>query len=419
MNYSYFNTRRERQQHYARNNYINNYYSSTGNFANSVYELLRRTTVEKRSLLSESYLSKIEKNLIDIRIAKGDLMRSLFLYGKNTQLDKMVLSSGYNGTTMNLSELVGSMAAGQGQVALLNNLEKYQRATAEGQHTMNLLLQKLTNGEMRYNIAVASDKGSFSHGKEFSLNLDAIFDLKTQKFNSSGQVDQKNGKYIFDLIVNKEQLEAVLQQGYSKKFNIGQQTRKDLSNSQFRSVLETMVQTSGKGTVLEKMVDTTQWNQQQSIENLSPGDAYERYIAQRFNAQFYLGEKWAHSSYSAAAGGDINFYGTSGKFYMIQAKTFNQSRNLSESYNEIGLRQHSRFDYMYGFQNLTNLNNIESALYAYQDRLLMYAKYGFQDTSFMDNEKTKRVEKSMHNALAEEARQQFMKSFEEDVGWSD
>lgn len=416
MNQNYFQTRKERQIHYSRNNYINNYYSSTGNFANSVYELLRRTTVEKRGILSQSYLSQIEKDLVDIRIAKGDLMRSLFIYGQNTQLDKMVMSNGYQGSTINLSELVGSMGATQGQVDLLNKLEKYQRASAKGQHTMNSILEKLTSGEMRYNIAVASDKGSFSQGKEFSLNLNAIFDLETKKFNQQGQVDQ-NGKHIFDLIVNKDQLQAVLQQGYSKKFNIGQQTRKDLSNNQLRTVLETMGQTSAKGTVLERMIDSQVWNTQQSVESLSPGDAYERYIAQRFNAQYYLGEKWAHSSYSAAAGGDINFYGTSGKFYMIQAKTFNQSRNLLESYNEIGLRKHTRFDYMYGFQNLTNLNNIESALYAYQDRLSMYAKYGFEDTGFMDNLRTKRVEETMYHALVDKAKDKFTSSFEQDVGW--
>lgn len=418
MNQNYFQTRKERSTYYSRNNYINNYYSSTGNFANSVYELLRRTTVEKRSMLSQSYLYQIEKDLVDIRIAKGDLMRSLFVYGQNTQLDKMVMSNGYQGSTINLSELVGSMGASQGQVDLLNKLEKYQRASAKGQHTMNSILEKLTSGEMRYNIAVASDKGSFSQGKEFSLNLNAIFDLETKKFNQQGQVDQ-NGKHIFDLIVNKDQLQAVLQQGYSKKFNIGQQTRKDLSNNQLRTVLEIMGQTSAKGTVLERMIDSQVWNTQQSVESLSPGDAYERYIAQRFNAQYYLGEKWAHSSYSAAAGGDINFYGTSGKFYMIQAKTFNQSRNLLESYNEIGYRKHTRFDYMYGFQNLTNLNNIESALYAYQDRLSMYAKYGFEDTGFMDNLKAKRVEETMYHALVDKAKDQFTSSFEQDVGWID
>ena len=125
--------------------------------------------------------------------------------------------------------------------------------------------------------------------------------------------------------------------------------------------------------------------------------------------------------------GDINFYDTANKFYMIQAKTFNQSKKINERYNDIS--SHSYFDYKYGFQNLTNLGNIENALFAYRDRLKMYSSRDFEDMSFMDNLKRIRVEESMWAALTNEGRREIAKSFsengsksftsswEQDVGW--
>ena len=433
---NYFNTKVERQQYYSTYGQ-NGYYAKSGNFTNSIYELLRRTTVEKRALISQNYLTQIEKDLAEMQKAKKSLMYSLADY--DTKLEGMIRTqvSAVQGRTVSLGDIVGGISDINYQGKLQSKIDAYQKAMAKGQHTMNSVLQGLTGGEMRYNIAVASSSGkTFSKGVEFSLNLNSVLDLETQKFNEKGQIDNKQGKSVFDLVVNKTSLQALLDVGRKKnysnvKFNISQQTRKDLTNKEFTTVLNTVVNSQPANTVLEGMVqsyqrniDANNWEAQQAL-GLSPGDAYERYIAQRYNIQYYLGEKWQHSSYTAAAGGDINFYDTAGKFYMIQAKTFNQSRNVNQKYNEIN--GHSYFDYKYGFQNLTNLGNIENALYAYQNRLLMYKEHGYEDVDFMDNIKRIKVEESMWAALGDQAKKDIgksfsssgTKSFEEDVGWMD
>lgn len=429
---NYFDSRAARRDYYS--NYGEGYYAKSGNFTNSIYELLRRTTVEKRALISQTYLTQIEKDLAEMRKAKHSLMYSLADY--NTKLDDMIRTqvSAVQGKTVSLGDIVGGISDINYQGKLQIKIDNYQKAMAKGQHTMNSILQTLTGGEMRYNIAIAGSGGKFSKGTEFSLNLNSVFDLETKKFDAEGRINEK-GKNIFDLVVNKSSLESLLdlnrKKNYNLKFNISQQTRKDLTNKQFTTVLNTIVNSQPQKTVLEDMVrsysrniDANTWEAQQAL-GLSPGDAYERYIAQRYNIQYYLGEKWAHSSYTAAAGGDINFYDTANKFYMIQAKTFNQSKRINEKYNEIS--SHSYFDYKYGFQNLTNLGNIENALFAYQNRLQMYASHGFEDINFMDNIKRIKVEESMWSALADEAGREVAKSFsssgtksfEEDVGWID
>lgn len=431
---NYFNTKVERQKYYSTYGQ-NGYYTKRGNFTNSIYELLRRTTVEKRALISQNYLTQIEKDLDEMHKAKKNLMYSLTDY--DTKLEGMIRTqvSAVQGRTVSLGDIVGGISDINYQGKLQSKIDAYQKAMAKGQHTMNSILQELTGGEMRYNIAIAGSGGKFTKGTEFSLNLNSVLDLETKKFDITGK-ESKNGKSVFDLVVNKTSLQSLLnigrKQNYNNvKFNISQQTRKDLTNKQFTTVLNTVVNSQPANTVLEGMVqsyqrniDVNNWEAQQAL-GLSPGDAYERYIAQRYNIQYYLGEKWQHSTYTAAAGGDINFYDTAGKFYMIQAKTFNQSRSINQKYNEIS--GHSYFDYKYGFQNLTNLGNIENALYAYQNRLLMYKEHGYEDVNFMDNIKPIRVEESMWAALGNQAKKDIgksfsssgTKSFEEDVGWMD
>ena len=417
--YNYFESRAARKNYYS--NYGEGYYAKNGNFTNSIYDLLRLTTAEKRSLISQTYLKQIENDLQDMRKAKNSLMYSLADY--NTKLDDMIRTqvTAVHGKTVSLGDLVGGITDINYQGKLQAKIDKYQQAMAKGQHTMNSILQTLTNGEMRYNIAVAGSGGKFSKGAEFSLDLNSVFKLETAKFDTTGKINEKNGKSIFDLVVNKSSLESLLdlnrKRNYNLKFNISQQTRKDLTNKQFTTVLNTIVNSQPQNTVLEEMtrsyarsIDANMWEAQQNL-GLSPGDAYERYIAQRYNIQYYLGGKWSHSSYTAAAGGDINFYDTANKFYMIQAKTFNQSKRINERYNDIS--SHSYFDYKYGFQNLTNLGNIENALFAYQNRLQMYASRDFEDMSFMDNVKRIRVEESMWAALTNEGRREIAKSFSE------
>jgi hypothetical protein len=79
---------------------------------------------------------------------------------------------------------------------------------------------------MRYNIAVAGSGGKFSKGTEFSLDLNSVFKLETAKFDTTGKINERNGKSIFDLVVNKSSLESLLdlnrKRNYNLKFNISQ-----------------------------------------------------------------------------------------------------------------------------------------------------------------------------------------------------
>jgi hypothetical protein len=48
--YNYFDSRAARKNYYS--NYGEGYYAKNGNFTNSIYDLLRLSTAEKRALIS-------------------------------------------------------------------------------------------------------------------------------------------------------------------------------------------------------------------------------------------------------------------------------------------------------------------------------------------------------------------------------
>ena len=409
--------RQARKNYYRSSKYKGNLRS---NFTKTANQMLENATREKRALIAIKYMEQLEKKLREMEEAKEALMSGLWEY--RSILEEMVKTQVWPQTKASLNELISSMQDFTGQAKIQMYIEKYQKAMAEGQHLMYKIQEDLTGGTMNYNIMVGGKVA-----KEYSLNLNALMDLETAKFNSSGQYDDQ-GESIFDLVVDIQDLKELFSAqsvNPMSRFRIGEQTKRSVSNLQMASVLENVIGRNRMGnTVMSEMVasinqdvmsDLKQQIGTVSGKQARASDVYERYIAQRVGAYQYLTKEAmaSHNSYTAASGGDINYFDVNGKFMMIQAKYFNQANNLNIGFNQIGNNQ---YGYLFGFQNLADMGNISNALYAYQDRLEAYAMGGFDDYDF-DDAGRQQLEDITIQALRSEAASRAMQEvIQETIG---
>lgn len=364
---------------------MTNYYTS-GKIAPSIYAMMQKAGATKINNMSELYAQRAQKNLEEIEQAKQRLQSSLGNY--MTVLERMVLAEGRGiALGMQMASLIGSgridlnFLATQGfsydgwgitSSSLQDAVFKYQDAVSQGQHSLNKMLESITGGKMYYKIAIASDTGSKAAPIEFTLNLDQVLKMETDK-------------NMFNIGVSGTQLQRALMTGDYSTLSFSQHTNKAnlqtgeiITNSVMRKYLGQLTSSTGESLDATKWAYASDFRRDTDVsKKVRPSDAYEIYTSLKngviAEADFEGQQKrlWKHDSSPGLVGGDVNYYNkATQQFTMIQNKFFNQAKGY---YNktlgqEVFTRtneEFARYQQFHGFFSFSNLNNIEQGLYAY------------------------------------------------------